>query len=333
MPLACLFRNGTVRRMSRDGMERIAPAHLDDFTAFLRVIDRAGFSAAARELHRTPGAVSKQIARLERALGVRLFERTTRSLRLTSEGADVAGHAREALAHLDLVAEVAARSREILAGPIRMTAPTPFGRRWVAPAVADFRRLHPAVDFELHLSDRVVDLVDSGFDLAIRIGGRIDSRLVARKLATNRRIVVASPDHLARAGTPSRPADLARHACLVLAYPGSLQDTWALTNGRQTARVAVAGGLRSDSGDVLRTWCTAGLGVSLRDTWDVVEELATGTLVRVLPAWQSEPAAIAAVRVHRDRIPRRLEALIDFLAAAWKSAPWDEGAHGMRTRA
>lgn len=318
-----LFHNGQPWRRSCDTVEQVSPPGLDDLATFLCVLDRGGFSAAARERHCTPGAVSKQIARLERHLAVRLFERTTRRLRLTSEGEAVAVHARDVLARLGQIAEVAARSRHELAGSIRLTAPAPFGRKFVAPAIAAFRQQHPAVDFELHLTDQVVDLVQSGFDLALRIGALVDSQLVARPLAKNHRILVASPDYLARHGSPAAPAELAAHSCLIFAYPGSLQSVWSLISGSQTARVAVRGGLRSDNGEVLRAWCQAGLGVSLRETWDVVDELHSGQLVRLLPTWQAEPGSIHAVRVHRDPVPQRLEAFLDFLAATWKSPPWE----------
>lgn len=298
----------------------------DDLAVFLRAVDRGGFSAAAHELHVTPGAVSKQIARLERALGARLFERSTRRVRLTEEGRAVTTHAREALSHLDQIAEVIGRSRGVLEGAIRLTAPAPFGRKYVVGAITDFRRLHPRVDFELHLTDRVVDLMDEGFDLAIRIGPLPDSSLIARRLATNRRVLVASREYLARHGKPAKLRDLARHACLVLAYPGSLQNVWTLRRGRQRAAITVAGGLRSDSGEVLRDWCLDGHGISLRETWDLTDLRRGGALIRVLPAWEAEPTGLFAVRPPREPLPYRLSAFLDFLTARWRRPPWEPDA-------
>jgi DNA-binding transcriptional LysR family regulator len=303
-------------------MEQAPRPRLEDLHVFVHVIERGGLSAAARDLHLTPGAVSKQVARLERVLGAHLLERSTRSMRLTDEGRAAAEQAREILALVDRLGETTARGRTALRGTIRLTAPAPFGRKYVAPAVAEFRRLHPAVDFEVQLGDRVVDLLASGVDLALRIGHLPDSGLLARRLAPSRRVLVASPAYLARHLAPRHPRDLAGHACLVLAYPGSLQDRWTLRRGRQRAAVTVGGGMRSDSGEVLRDWCARGLGISLRETWDLAGRDGAG-LVRVLPAWEAEPTSLHAVRPRRDPLPVRIAAFLDFLADRWKSPPWN----------
>lgn len=295
---------------------------LDDLQVFLRAAELGGFSLAARELHLSAGAVSKQIARLERALGVRLFERSTRRMRVTDEGRAAADEARQVFVHVGRLAELAARSKNELSGVIRVTAPAPLGRRFVAPALASFRQLHPAVELELRLSDHIVDLMKEELDLALRIGKLKSSSLIARPLASYRRSLVASPGYLQERGRPRRPADLPAHSCLVFAYPGELQNTWSFVRGAQRSRVEVNGALRSDSGDVLQSWCAAGLGISLREPWDVFEDLAAGRLVRVLPAWQSEPVTLSAVRVHRDRVSRRVEVLIEFLRERWQREPW-----------
>jgi DNA-binding transcriptional LysR family regulator len=296
--------------------------NLDDLQVFLRVTELGGFSLAARELHLTAGAVSKQIARLERTLGVRLFERSTRRMRVTDEGRAAAEQARAVFVHVERLTELAARSKNELTGTIRITAPAPLGRRFVAPAVAAFRQLHPGVELELRLSDHIVDLMAEELDIALRIGKLKNSSLIARPLATYRRFLVASPAYLEERGKPRRPSDLQKHSCLVFAYPGELQNSWAFLRGRQRASVEVSGPLRSDSGDVLQSWCAAGLGISLREPWDVFDDLAAGRLVRVLPAWQGEPVTLSAVRVHRDRVSRRVEALIAFLGARWQQQPW-----------
>lgn len=295
----------------------------DDLAVFLQVTRHASFSAAARELHLSPKLVSSRIARLESTLGTSLFERNTRNLRITDEGRALAGHARAALALMEDMHELAASCRRELRGTIRITAPTPFGRKYVAPAIADFHRLHPQVRFELRLSDQVQDLYAGDLDLAIRMGALTDSRLVARRVATNRRVLVAAPDYLARHGTPSRPEQLAGHQCLVFAYPGLLQDSWPLRRGRREQAIAIHGALSSDSGDVLHAWCMAGLGISLRETWDVHEALRSGRLLRVLPEWEVRPSQINLVRARREPVPRRLAELMDFLLERWRGAPWD----------
>jgi DNA-binding transcriptional LysR family regulator len=303
----------------------MALRNLDDLAVFVQVMARGSFSAAARDLHLTPKGVSTRIARLEQALGATLFERNTRNLRITDEGRAIAERARAALAMLEDMQDAAASGSHDLRGTIRLTAPTPFGRKYVTPAIADFRGQHPQVGFDLRLSDQVRDLYADDLDLAIRMGDMADSRLVARRIADNRRVLVAAPAYLAAHGMPARPEDLAAHPGLVFAYPGLLQNTWTLRRGRRQHAIAVHGTLCSDSGDVLHAWCLAGLGISLRETWDVHEELHAGQLVRVLPGWEASPSAISLVRARREPVPRRLTAFMDFLTQRWHGAPWDEG--------
>ncbi|WP_231886066.1 LysR family transcriptional regulator [Bordetella ansorpii] len=301
----------------------MALRNLDDLAVFVHVVERQSFSAAARDLHLAPKTVSKQIARLEQALGTTLFERNTRNLRITGEGRAIAERARVALGVLEEVQELASGASQELSGTIRLTAPTPFGRKFVAPAIHDFCRVHPRVGFDLRLSDQVQDLYSGDLDMAIRMGELADSRLVARRVADNRRILAASPAYLKAHGQPAQPEELERHNCLVFAYPGLLQNTWPLRKGRREKPVAVSGTLCSDSGDVLHAWCLAGLGISLRETWDIHEELRDGRLVRVLPDWEATPSKISIVRARREPVPRRLTAFSDFLLERWQQAPWD----------
>jgi DNA-binding transcriptional LysR family regulator len=301
----------------------MALRNLDDLAVFVHVVERQSFSAAARDLHLAPKTVSKQIARLEQALGTTLFERNTRNLRITGEGRAIAERARVALAVLEEVQELATGGSQELSGTIRLTAPTPFGRKFVAPAIHDFCRQHPRVGFDLRLSDQVQDLYSGDLDLAIRMGELTDSRLVARRVADNRRILAASPAYLKAHGSPAQPEELERHNCLVFAYPGLLQSSWPLRKGRREKPVAVSGTLCSDNGDVLHAWCVAGLGISLRETWDIHEELRDGRLVRVLPDWEATPSKISIVRARREPVPRRLTAFSDFLFDRWQQAPWD----------
>ncbi|MDQ9189040.1 LysR substrate-binding domain-containing protein [Cronobacter sakazakii] len=191
--------------------------NLDDLAVFVHVVECRSFSAAARALHLAPKTVSKQIARLEQALGATLFERNTRNLRITHEGRAIAERAKVALGVLEEMQEVATGASRDLRGIIRLTAPMPFGRKYVAPAIQDFCRLHPGVTFDLRLSDQMQDLYSDDLDLAIRMGELADSRLVALRVADNRRILAASPDYLKAHGQPAHPQDLAQHNCLVFA--------------------------------------------------------------------------------------------------------------------
>lgn len=299
------------------------PRNLDDLVVFVRAAECGSFSAAARAMDLAPTTVSKQIARLERQLGATLFERNTRRLKITEEGRAIAERARAALALLDEATEIARTGSAELTGTIRVTAPVPFGSRYVAAATAAFRKRHPKVGFELHLTDRIVDLYAGDIDVAIRVAKLSDSRLVARRLADNRRILVAAPDYLEHHGIPAHPRDLADHICLLFSYPGLGRNSWALRNGSKAEEVAVSSDLATDSGDTLRTWCVAGLGVSLRELWDVADDLRIGRLIRVLPGWEEEDSPISFVRPKREPVPKRISAFSDFLAQLWRNPPWE----------
>ncbi len=295
----------------------------DDLEVFLHVVDRNNFSATARDLQILPKMVSKQIARLETALGTTLFERNTRNLRITDEGRAIAERVRVALAILDEVKELSRGGSEEISGNIRLTAPAPFGRKYVAPAIAAFCQEHPGVDFDLRLSDHIQDLYSGDFDLAIRMGYLADSRLLARKIANNKRILIASPEYLKNHPPIERPEDLLDHNCLVFSYPGFLYNSWTLRTVGHERSISVTGNLISDNGDVLHAWCLAGLGISLRETWDIHDELRAGKLCRVLPTWEANTSQISVVRARREPVPRRLSVFIDFMADRWKRAPWD----------
>ena len=300
--------------------------NLDDLAVFLKVLDCGGFSSAARALDLAPATVSKQIARLEKALGARLFERSTRQLRITDEGRAVAERARPALSLLDEAVDVARQGLQSLTGTLRITAPVPLGARYLAPLIAAFQQQHPQLGFDLQLSDHLVDLYDSDLDLAVRVGHLADSSLISRNLGESRRILVAAPSYLQRMGMPKHPSELPAHQCLLFAYPGLRQNRWTLQHTGQDGRsesVAVAGKLRSDNGDALRNWSKVGLGISLRETWDVADELRSGALLRVLPDWAESALPIQAVRVQRAPLPRRVSAFLEFLAEQWRQAPWE----------
>lgn len=304
----------------------MALRNLDDLAIFLKVVECGSFSSAARALDLAPATVSKQIARLEQALGARVFERNTRHLRITDEGRAVAERAWPALALLDEAVDVARQGAQTLTGVLRLTAPVPLGGRYLAPVIAAFRERHPQLGFHLQLSDHVIDLYEGDIDLAVRVGQLADSRLVSRKLADSQRILVASPTYLQRVGTPLHPRELSRHQCLLFAYPGLRQNRWTLKRsmGDSVESVEVVGDLRSDNGDALRAWSVAGMGISLRETWDVADELRSGVLVRVLPEWAEPATPIQVVRAQRDPMPRRISAFVDFLAEQWRKTPWDD---------
>jgi DNA-binding transcriptional LysR family regulator len=307
---------------------------LGDVRLFLTVARLGGFSAAARELGISPGAVSKQIARLERAFDASLFERNTRHVALTPEGRKIAVHAREALRELEQAAEVAAGRRDALSGVVRLSAPTSFGRKHVTRAIAGFRAENPDVEFELHLADRPAELLVNGFDLALVFANAAvpEANVVARRLAASRRVLVAAPAYIERHGAPRVLTDLKAHATLVELQAGAATGSWPLTNERRRARVTVAGGLRSDSSAVVREWCLEGLGIALCDAWDIADDLASGALERVLAAWEGEGSVLRAARLRGEPLPRRVAAFVAYAKQRWADgAEWDRGLRGAAT--
>lgn len=297
--------------------------HSEHLALFVQVADHGSFSAAARHLNLPPKTVSKQIARLESLLGITLFTRSTRQLHITAEGRAMLEHARTAVNAIAQMREAA--SRQPLSGAIRLTAPAPFGRKYIAPAIAEFVRTYPHIGFDLRLSDQVADLYSGQFDLAIRIGKLPDSTLIARRLAGNHRILTASPEYVHRHGAPQTPAELAQHNCLVFVQPGARHDSLTLQNRQgQTTSIRFHGQWQSDSGEALHAWCAAGLGISLRETWDVCDALAEGKLVRILPDWQAVPGNISLVYPRQNTVPLRLRVFMDFLCERWENPPWEQ---------
>jgi len=297
---------------------------LNQMAVFARVVAAGSLSAAARELSLSPAMVSRRLAALEARLGVRLVNRTTRSLHLTYEGAQYYESCARVLAEIEQADAEVSAGRQEAQGTLRVALPASFGNQYVAPLVPQFAALHPEVQLSLSLSDRNVNLVEEGFDLAIRIANLADSSLAARKLAPNRRVVCASPSYLERHGTPRTPGDLARHNCLLA---GEFSSTWEYKGPDGKAdTVRVSGRYVCDNWEVLREWALAGLGVALKSTWDVRRHLEDGSLVSLLSGYSfHSDVAIWAVYPHRRHLPAKTRAFIDFLAASFGPEPyWDK---------
>ncbi|SFV05407.1 DNA-binding transcriptional regulator, LysR family [Methylobacterium sp. 174MFSha1.1] len=274
-------------------------------------VSAGSLAAAARRLHITPMAATRSLSGLERALGVRLLHRTTRSLSLTDEGQVFLAHAQALLEERDAALASVRPADAGATGRLRLTASTAFGRKVVAPALVGFMRAQPEVRVDLVLTDRVVDLVGEGLDLGIRIATLSESSLVARRLATSPRGLFATPGYLAAAGTPARAADLAAHECLALAGA----DHWALGPAGQQTSVRVAGRFTANTIEGLHQACLGGLGIALLSRWDVAEEVARGLLAEVrLEEGEPEPLAIWAVYPTRRMVPAKVRLFIRFLA-------------------
>lgn len=286
---------------------------LAGMAVFARVVEEKGFTAAARSLNLSKAAVSKQVARLEDRLGVRLLNRSTRRLGLTEAGRDYYERAQRILAEVE-DAEQAASSRLVHPrGLLRVNAPVSFGQSYLTPILPGFMQRWPELKVELTLIDRFVDLIDEGFDLAVRVAVPGSSPLIARRLCAARHVVCAAPSYLAARGTPQRPADLARHDCLLYSYLTSGDEWRFLGPDGRAFGVRVDGPLRANNGDALRHAAAAGLGVLYAPDFLVAELLGSGGLVPVLADWRTPELLIQAVYPPGRPLGAKVRVFIDFL--------------------
>lgn len=297
---------------------------LGDLAVFVAVVETEGFSAAARRMSVSKAMVSTVIGRLEARLGVRLFQRTTRRLTVTEEGARAFPHAQRAVAAARDAAEAASLSRMSPRGTLKVNAPMSFGLLHVVPALGAFAAAYPEVDIDLVLDDRMLDLVEGGFDVALRIGVLGDSSLVAQRIGRSRVALVAHADYLARSGTPTTPAELAQHALLQYAHAPA---QWTLTRGRASASVRVRPKLKANSSLALQHAVSQGLGIARMPLFVVGELLARRQLVKVLPAWELPEAPIQIVTTGRQLQPQKTRAFVEFFRARLGDPPyWETGA-------
>lgn len=285
---------------------------LKQIESFVAVSTKGSLTAAATAEGVAPAVIGRRIDALEERLGVKLLVRTTRRISLTHEGSAFLEDAQRLLADLsNAEASVSAGGLQA-SGHLRITAPAGFGRRHVAPLVPRFVGLHPEVSLSLNLSDRLVDLVNEGFDCAVRVGDLPDSSLVSVRLADNRRLCVASPTYLGRRGRPTRPEDIVRHDCLTLSSEASQTRGWAFTVDGQLHHVRPSTRLDCSDGQVLHAWCLEGLGLAWRSWWEVEADVRAGRLLSVLDEYAAPPNGIYAVFAQRKHLPLRLRLWIDF---------------------
>jgi DNA-binding transcriptional LysR family regulator len=292
----------------------MAMGHSDELLLVTQLVRAGSLSAAAREMGVTPAAVSKRLAQIETRLGVRLLNRTTRRISLTAEGEVYLENARRILAELADLDELVIGLHTEPRGPLKVNAPLGFGRMYIAPATVLFAQRYPAVQIQLQLTDRPGDFVQDAFDVAVRFGDIPDTRLIARQIAPNRRLVCASPGYLKTHGHPRTPQDLARHQCIVLRQNDDAYSLWRFTKGRSTETVKVGGGYSSNDGEVTLTWGLAGLGILQRAEWDLARYLRSGRLVHVLQDYALPAADIYAVFPERNHLSAKVRVFIDFLA-------------------
>lgn len=297
---------------------------LEGITVFAAVVEAESFSGAARTLRRSKAAVSTQIQKLEDRLNVRLLHRTTRQLSMTDEGRAFYEHARRILDEAQEAHDALDNLNNEPRGTLRLNAPMSFGQLHLGSAIADFMALHPDIEIDLELNDRQIDLVEDGYDMAIRIASLPDSSLIARRLAPCRRVILASPDYWDQHGRPEHPRDLKNHEALIYSYVPE-PNKWIFQKDGQTITVPVSGRYRANNGEVHLRAAMQGLGVYLCPTFFCCDQLKDGSLEMVLSDYAPEPISVYAVYPHRRHLATRVRAFVDFLSDRFGDQPyWDE---------
>src|SRR5690606_1744854 len=289
----------------------------NELAFFCLLIKQGSLVATARELNLTPPAVSRRLSHLEERLGIRLLNRTTRRISLTPEGEIYYENAVRILKEINDMEQLVASSRTSPKGLLRVNAPFGFGRKYIAAAVSSFIKKFPEIEVQLHLTDRPVHLPSDTIDVSIHFGQIPDSRLIAKRIAANKRLVCASPFHLNAAGTPLNPRDLTTHQCIVLRQNDGAYANWRFSKGDKEETVKVRGKLSSNDGQVTLDWALDGHGILMRAEWDVLKYLKSGRLIQILKEYETPPADIYAVYAdrleHSPRVAHFLEHLKDYL--------------------
>lgn len=291
---------------------------IQDLRIFARLAAVQSLSAVAAEMALTAGTISKRLQALETLLGARLFERNTRSMRITEEGQRLLAHATRILAEIDLAMTTVAENGQAPRGSLKIAAPMTHGRSSLAPALSKFLSVYPDIEVQIDLTEHPVNLQEDGYDVAIRSGMLSDSTLIAKRLARDPQVIVAAPSYVARCGAPTTPADLELHACLVVAD----QTQWPFFVDGAAVYTKVTGRIRSNSIDILCNAALSGHGILRVPEVRVGEELASGQLVRVLGDHDATgDCALWATYASAKHMPPRLRAFIDFLSAWYRDQP------------
>jgi DNA-binding transcriptional LysR family regulator len=297
-------------------------SELDDLRSFVEVVDSGGFNRAAARLGLSKSIVSRRIARLEAELGTRLISRTTRGISPTEAGLEFKQRSERILAELDEAREAVAQHAGEVVGRLRLSAPLAFGERHLIPVLADLVKRHPRLQLDVSFSDRLVDLVGERYDAAVRLGNLRDSSLVARRVASVRLHVVASPAYLARHGRPETPQDLLSHECLI--YPGQSVPDWRFRAGKRTISVRPTGRVYTDNGEAMLQWAIAGLGIAVLPSFLASDAIESGALVPLLLDYLADAGGVHVVRPPGAHVPAKVRALIDIMVERFGGEPvWD----------
>ena len=296
--------------------------HLSDLVLFTRVVERSSLSDAGRELGHSPASVSKRLARLENSLGARLLNRTTRRVSPTDEGRDFYDRAMRIVQDLNEAEAAATQSMLDPHGILKVTMPAGFGRLHISRLLPEFCARYPRVTLDALLTDSVTDLVGDGIDVALRIAELKDSTLVARKLADNKRVIVASPDYVKQFGEPETPADIASRECIVLHG----QENWRFEGPRGGDSIKISGHFMTNNGDVVHDAALAGQGIALKSIWEVDGEIRDGRLIQLLKDYEVSPGVeIYAVYPSAKLLSARTRAFVDFIVEKFTPCPpWEQ---------
>ncbi|WP_317205810.1 LysR family transcriptional regulator [Janthinobacterium sp.] len=286
---------------------------LKQIEAFVDVVEHGSLARAALGQNITPVMLGRRIDALEKRLGVKLMHRSTRHLRLTEEGTVFLDHCKTLLSDLDNAEKIISEGRHKATGHLVVSAPAAYGRMHVAPHAPGFLAEHPDVKISFNLTDRVVDLVREGYDVSIRIGGAIDPSFVAIKLASNRRVVCATPDYLRRKGVPRTLDDLEKHNCLAFNLQGGQQRGWYFQHNGKPVTMRVEGDLDCNDGELLHRWASEGLGLAWRSTWEIQAQLAAGELITVLDDYALPDYNIMAVYPQQRHLPAKVRFFVEKL--------------------
>lgn len=290
---------------------------LKQIEAFVMAVEHNSFAAAALALQVTPVMVGRRIDTLEKRLGVRLLHRSTRRLALTEEGSVYLEHCRKMLSELDQAESELSAGNNKVTGHLIISAPASFGRQHVAPYAQEFLEQHPGLKMSFNLTDRVVDLVQEGYDMGIRIGGNIDPNFVAIKLAANKRVVCGTKEYFNKHGKPKTLDDLANHNCLSFNLQGGQQRGWYFNYRGKTISVRAQGSLDCNDGELLHRWMTEGLGIAWRSAWEIQSQLENGLLETVLDDYALPDYDIMAVYPQQRNVPAKVRLFISHLKAMY----------------
>ncbi|MFD2740580.1 LysR family transcriptional regulator [Sulfitobacter aestuarii] len=297
-------------------------SYLDNIRTFVRIYELGSMSAAARDQRISPAVASARITQLEAHLGVRLFQRTTRSLSATEQGTIFYEGARNILASVEEAEAGIGDVTENPRGTLHIAAPLGMGRRLIAPHMPEFAEKYPLVDVRLRLSDRKLDLTAEGLDVAFFLGRPEDSTLRIRKIADCERVLCASPAYVAQHGHPSSGAEIDRgqHNCLNLRFPGATEFQWFLQGPEGPVKYDVRGRFESDDGDVLTDWALAGAGIAMKPVFEIADDLRSGALVRVAEKTPPLPVQMACLYTHRRHQDPKARMFMEFMIARMETA-------------